>query len=158
MPAGLLDREQSVPMLADPDMQSTIQQVIQSLNLKGGQRFAEQTGQPFCPQDCIPSLAQEESVSDANAAASDRWHMLAYLFPTFVMHSSALALMLPFKILDSVRSGSMIRLCTAARQPMSGAGSCSAAQLQRGRQAAPAPRESAYVCLQGRPLVYCFQG
>ena len=31
-------------MLADPDMQSAIRQVIQSLNLKGGQRFAEQTG------------------------------------------------------------------------------------------------------------------
>lgn len=44
--AGLLDREQAAPMLADPDMQSTIRQVIQCLNLKGGQRFAEQTGQP----------------------------------------------------------------------------------------------------------------
>ncbi|KAK9861516.1 hypothetical protein WJX84_003424, partial [Apatococcus fuscideae] len=42
---GLLDREQAVPMLADPDMQGTICQVIQSLTLKGGQRFAEQTGE-----------------------------------------------------------------------------------------------------------------
>ena len=43
--AGLLDKEQVTPMLADPDMQSTTRQLLHSLSIKGGQKFAEQTGE-----------------------------------------------------------------------------------------------------------------
>ena len=50
--AGLLDKEQAIPMLADPDMPKATSQVVQSLGINGGQRFAEQTGTVLANRRC----------------------------------------------------------------------------------------------------------